>query len=146
MHIYLMRHGQAENPAIDPEQGLTEEGRHAIQQIAETLAKKPVHVSQVFHSTKKRAQQTADIVAGIISPGISPQTMDNLKPGDNPADILVTLNQWTDDTLIVSHLPFIPSLLDLLTQAKNSIHFHTGTVACLSRSGMQWQLEWVYSQ
>lgn len=145
MQLYLMRHGQAENPSIDPEQGLTEEGKFAIQQIAKELVVKSVHTSQIYHSTKKRAQQTANIVAEIISPDVSPKAMDNLKPGDNPAMIIDTLNQWTDDTLLVSHLPFIPSLLERLTRSQHTVRFEPGTVACLSRSGDQWQLEWVIS-
>ena len=146
MRVYLMRHGQAEDPSIDPEQGLTEEGKLAIQQIAKELVEKSVHFNQVYHSTKKRAQQTANIVASIVSPDVSPQTMDNLKPGDNPANIIDTLNQWTEDTLLVSHLPFIPSLLVLLTGIQNTLRFEPGTVVCLNRSADQWQLEWTTNQ
>ena len=142
MRLYLMRHGQAESPSIDPEQGLTEEGKIAIKGIAEVLGRKPIHVSQIFHSTKKRAKQTAGIVSEVISPGSSPQTMDNLKPSSNPENIIDTINQWKEDTLIVSHLPFIPSLLNLLTNSHNTIRFEPGTVACLNRSGSKWQLEW----
>lgn len=141
-----MRHGQAENPSIDPEQGLTEEGKKAILQIADKMMNKSVHISQIYHSTKKRAQQTAHLVADVISSDVPPQAMENLKPGDNPSNIIDTVNQWTNDTLIVSHLPFIPSLLDLLTRSQNSIHFEPATVVCLGRSGPQWQLEWVISQ
>lgn len=141
-----MRHGQAEDPSIDPEQGLTEDGKNAIRQIGRELEQKSVHVDNIYHSAKKRAQQTALIVSEIISPEILPQTMDNLKPNDNPANIIGIINQWANDTLIVSHLPLIPSLLDLLTDAHNTIRFNPGTVVCLCRSGSRWQLEWATSQ
>ena len=146
MQLYLMRHGQAEDPSNDPEQGLTKEGKNAIKKIARELQQKSVHPKQIFHSTKKRAQQTARIVSEIISPDSLPHTMENLNPGDNPAILIDTINQWTDDTLIVSHLPFIPSLLDLLSQEHNPVRFEPGTVVCLSRSGTQWQLEWATNQ
>lgn len=142
MRLYLMRHGQAEDPSIDPEQGLTEEGKNMIKQIAQNLKQKSVHPGYVYHSTKKRARQTASIVAENISTSASPQTMDNLNPGDNPENLVGIINQWTDDTLIVSHLPFIPSLLDLLTGTRHSVRFEPGTVVCLCKSGSRWQLEW----
>lgn len=141
-----MRHGQAEDPSIDPEQGLTEKGKNAIRKIAQELQQKSVLPKQIFHSVKKRAQQTASIVSEVITPGSLPQIMENLKPGDNPANLIDTINQWTDDTLIVSHLPFIPSLLELLTQQHNPVRFEPGTVVCLSQSGSHWQLEWVTNQ
>lgn len=141
-----MRHGQAADKSIDPEQGLSEDGKTGIELIAKSLAKKHLHIDQIFHSTKQRARQTAIIVADIISPNVTPQTMDNLKPGDNPENIINTINNWTDDTLIVSHLPFIPSLLNLLTNQHYSITFTPGTVVCLKRSEPQWQLEWTTSQ
>lgn len=146
MRLYLMRHGQAESPSIDPQRDLTAEGKREIEQIANSLVKKSVHLDQVFHSGKRRAHQTAQVIAGIVAPDLSPQSMDNLKPNDNPEKIIDIIKQWTDDTLIVSHLPFIPTLLNRLTQTQHNIYFNPGTVACLNRSKDLWQLEWTADQ
>lgn len=143
MRLYLMRHGQAEDPSVDPEQGLTSGGKQEIENIARKLAQKSLHLSQIYHSSKKRAQQTAQILSGIVAASNPPQYMDNLKPNDNPEIIIEAINQWTDDTMIVGHLPFIPSLLNRLTQTQHSIHFKPGTIACLVHTGNQWQLEWI---
>lgn len=144
MRIYLMRHGQAADISIDPEQGLTEDGRMDIERIARDLVKKSIQIQHIYSSKKKRAQQTASIVSNIISPEITPESIDNLKPGDDPANILNSINRWSEDTLVVSHLPFLPALINHLTGRKN-IQFSPGTVACICHSGSQWTLEWTIS-
>jgi len=146
MRLYLMRHGEAEDPSINPDRGLTSEGKLAIEAIARKLIQKSVHPMQIYHSTKKRAQQTANITACIVATDTTPEAMDNLKPNDNPENIIDVINSWTDDTLLVSHLPFIPSLLNLLTGEKESILFTPGTVACLLHLGNKWELEWTINQ
>ena len=66
MKLYLMRHGQAASKDIDPEQGLTNNGKAAIEQLANKLSDQGMNFSQVVHSEKTRARQTAEIMSHII--------------------------------------------------------------------------------
>jgi phosphohistidine phosphatase len=151
MKLYLMRHGQAAESCVDPTRGLTREGKADIKRIAHELAQKEIHIEKIFHSSKKRAQQTAEIVARIISPEIALQLHEHLKPTDDPKMLTPEINGWQKDTLIASHLPFLPSLADLLTKdllAKDTsgINFTPGTVVCLHKTAdSRWQLQWVIS-
>lgn len=146
MKLYLMRHGQAANPQIDPEQGLTRVGRTNIEQLAQRLAGQGVQFMRVYHSEKTRARQTAEIMVDVIAPEVVPEERAGLKPNDNPADLLPVINAWQEDTLITSHLPFVPGLLALLTGQSEAIDFVPGTVVCLVRNeNATWQIEWVAS-
>ena len=143
MKLYLMRHGQAADIETDPEKGLSINGKAAIEQLARRLAKQDVTFKQIFHSEKARARQTAEIMANILAPGVSPACRANLKPNDDPEKLLSDINTWQEDTLIASHLPFIPHLLMLLTGNNQPTSFTPGTIACLSKSGPKWQLGWI---
>lgn len=145
MKLYLMRHGQAANPQDDPQQGLTPDGRIAIEQLAQRLAQQGVSFTQVFHSEKTRARQTADIMAHGIAPAVSPQQRPGLKPNDDPRPLITELENWQDDTLITSHLPYVPNLLSLLTGDLQSIVLTPGTVVCLVKEDNGWRIEWVES-
>jgi phosphohistidine phosphatase len=138
-----MRHGQAASIEADPEQGLSAEGRAGIEQLAHRLSGQDVTFKQVFHSEKTRARQTAEIMTNILSPNVVPTSRASLKPNDDPEKLLPDINTWQEDTLIASHLPFIPHLLMLLTGDNQPSNFVPGTIACLTKSDSKWQLEWI---
>ena len=68
MPLYLVQHGLALPKDIDSERGLSEDGFADVRRIAETAKHYNVQVSQIFHSGKKRAKQTADIIAEALTP------------------------------------------------------------------------------
>ena len=148
MKLYLMRHGQAASPDIDPQQGLSPVGREGIERLAERLAGQGIHIDQVLHSDKARAQQTAEIMAAVLAPGVTPQMRRGLKPNDEPADFVPELECLQEDTLIASHLPFVPGLLAVLTGSfdlEQGMSFLPGTIICLSKAKDAWQIEWIES-
>ena len=142
-----MRHGQAASRDEDPEQGLTGSGRADIERLARQLAEHQVSFAQAFHSPKARARQTAEIMASILSPDAPLYEHAHLNPNDHPMAILLESAHWDEDTLIASHLPFIPGLLSILPGnigAVEAIPFEPGTVICLTReTGNHWQFEWL---
>ncbi|MDH5369405.1 MAG: phosphohistidine phosphatase SixA [Gammaproteobacteria bacterium] len=146
MKLYLMRHGEALSPQEDPERGLSNNGKFKIESVAKHLQQQDLTLQHVYHSTKKRAQQTAEIMAHIISPGITPVAHKNITPNDDPTLILAEINNWKEDTLITSHLPFIPNLMTLLTGKDaflSAITFETGTIICLKKENNSvWEMEW----
>ena len=145
MKLYLMRHGQAASPQDDPQQGLSDVGRSEIEQLANRLARQGIRFSQAFHSDKARAQQTAEIMTSVLSPNVVPQMRSDLKPNDDPRDLLADIQSWDKDTLIASHLPFVPGLLAELTGQQQGMGFVPGTVICLSKDNDDWKIEWIES-
>jgi len=146
MKLYLMRHGEALSPQIDPERGLTDNGKRKIADVAGYLKQKSVSFKHIFHSKKKRARETAQIMADIVSPGIALQQHAHITPNDDPALIFAELNLWEEDTLIASHLPFVPNLITELTGQDaylTAITFETGTIVCLEKSDDdKWNISW----
>ena len=145
MKLFLMRHGEALSPQIDPERGLSDNGKLKIQIIATHLQTLDISFNQIYHSKKKRARETAEIMAKTLSPDVELKLHDNIKPEDDPNIILSEINSWSEDTLITSHLPFVPNLMTLLTGKDaylTAITFETGTIICLEKNNGIWDISW----
>lgn len=149
MKLYLMRHGEALSSEKDPQRGLTDSGKLKIEQLAEHLQQQRLIFKHVYYSEKKRAQQTAEIMTRIISPDIKPALHQNITPNDDPDLIQAEINGWNEDTLITSHLPFVPNLITLLTGKDahlSTINFVTGTIVCLEKNNnSNWNIKWATS-
>jgi len=63
MAVYLVQHGKSLNDQEDPEKGLSERGKAETERIAGVAQGYAVQVSSILHSGKKRARQTAEIMA-----------------------------------------------------------------------------------
>lgn len=149
MKLYCVRHGHAEN--LPNEKGgrpLTSQGVEEVTKVAEYLACRGVHVSHVMHSSKLRAQQTAEILAkAIANNNHSTEVFDLLEP-DRSVDPLVDQVQgWSDDTMLVGHMPFMPELVSKLILDQggyNILRFPPATVVCLEQyENHRWILNWV---
>lgn len=104
-----------------------------------------VTFKHIFHSKKKRARETAEIIIKIVSPDVTPESHQKITPNDDPNLILAEVNGWTEDTLIASHLPFVPNLITLLTGKDvylSAITFETGTIVCLEKNNSEWNISW----
>jgi len=146
MKLYLMRHGEALSAEADPERGLSDNGKDKIEALARHLHKQQLTFQCVFHSWKKRAIQTAEIITAILSPDITLQLMENISPTDEPGLIVPEINSWDKDTLVTSHLPFLPNLVTLLTGQDvflSAISFEAGTIICLEKGhNNTWAIKW----
>lgn len=147
MKIYLARHGVANAAAVDPDKNLSAGGRQEVEKVAAFLAgHKDIQVARVFHSGKPRAQQTAEILAGAMAPGVDIVKIDGINPND-PVEVLAEqINLWTEDSLVVGHLPYMGKLVSLLVtgdQTINSVLFYAATVVCLEKLEGQWLISWV---
>jgi len=149
MKLYLMRHGEALSSNKDPQRGLTDDGKLKIEQLAKHLQQQKLTYSHAYHSDRKRAQQTAEIMTQIISPDIKPAFLENITPNDDPGLLITEINGWNEDTLVTSHLPFVPDLITLLTKQDvytSGINFETGTVVCLEKNdNSSWNIKWASS-
>ena len=61
MALFLVQHGISASKDIDPEKGLTNQGRVETERIAQVAKGYMIKVEKIVHSGKKRAGQTATV-------------------------------------------------------------------------------------
>jgi phosphohistidine phosphatase len=147
MRLYLVQHGKALPKDIDPDRPLSTEGRAETERAAELLERLGLAVDTVWHSGKRRAAQTADILAAAIKTSQPVVQHQGLSPNDDVAAVANELNAAGGDIMIAGHLPFLPKLASLLLcgdELASVIAFRNSGVVCLSRNeDYRWQVEWV---
>jgi len=146
MKVYLVRHGEALPPEIDPEKALSPQGRIEIEHIARFLAKKSFPLSAVLHSEKLRAKQTAEIIAEAIAPDLKPEEQAHLNPNDSIHDILIRIEAEDGDLMIVGHLPFLAKLTGFLLSGDENleaVQFRQGSTVCLESINGSWVIDWM---
>lgn len=148
MFVYLVRHGMAKSNIEDPERGLTSGGEGDVNAIGAALKKRQISVDNIFHSPKKRATQTANIIAEHLEVPSLPEAADGLLPEDDPEQWIDRLEHMDCDTMLVGHLPYMGILTSLLrcNDEDNALEdFYPGTVVCLRKTGDSYEMEWKIS-
>jgi len=147
MKLYLVQHGEAVSKQEDPGQPLSEQGIEDVQAMAAFLGAAPVHVSRVWHSGKRRALQTAEILAKALLSGGKIEVVEGLNPNDPVAEFSTDADVWDEDTLVVGHLPFMSRLVSLLVSGEAEaewLQYQPGSVVCLERVDTdQWVVMWM---
>jgi phosphohistidine phosphatase len=147
MKLYLVQHAKAASKETDPQRPLTEEGRRDIQKVAAFIKSLNLSVDYLWHSGKKRAQQTAEILADVVEVKKEMAAHEGLSPNDNVTVSKDELISGRQDIMIVGHLPFLPKLASLLltnSESSNTVAFKNGGIVCLNCSDdNQWQLDWM---
>ena len=147
MKLYLTQHGEAHSKAQDPERPLNSKGIDDIEHMAQFLKQADIQVKRIIHSGKLRAEQTAEHLARKFAGDIQLETTGIINPNNSP-EIFVRENvHWQNDTLIVSHLPFLSRLVSYLISGKEdllTVAYQPGSVVCLERiNGEQWVINWM---
>lgn len=146
MRAYLVQHGKAKSAEEDPSRALSDEGRDEVERMAAFLQGLRITISLIVHSGKTRAEETAHLLASSIRCTAGPTHTDGLDPSDDPAVTANFLSVYTDDILIVGHLPHLERLTSLLvtgTQDSRPIQFRNGGIVCLEKEGHGcWSLVW----
>jgi phosphohistidine phosphatase len=146
MRVYLVQHGKAKPAEEDPARGLTDEGRAEVTQIAEFLAGLRITVSLIEHSGKRRAEETAHILATIMRCTAGPCHTQGLDALDDPVTTANFLKVYTEEVLIVGHLPHLERLASLLLTGRvdsRPVKFANAGVVCLEKEPHgTWALAW----
>jgi len=66
MKLYLVQHAKAASKQEDLERPLTEEGRRDVQRVAAFIKPLSICVDYLWHSGKRRAEQTAGFLADVV--------------------------------------------------------------------------------
>ena len=140
--IYFAQHGLAVDKTVNPDRPLSKAGIEQSSAIALQIHAAGITVSQIFHSGKLRARQTAEIFAEHLSV-ISVTAIDNLSPNDDVRRVIQNLQ--TNDALYVGHLPHLEKLVSYLVTGKtepNIIKFKNSAVVCLKKHENNYLIQW----
>jgi phosphohistidine phosphatase len=145
MALYLVQHGRSLPKEVDPDQGLSPEGRTETERIAHLAREYGLKVGGILHSGKTRARQTAEILAAALNPSEGIREAPGLGPLDEVA-------QWKSlnpgaRLMVVGHLPFMERLASLLVGGSHErpvVRFQNSGIVCLDREeGLPgWVIRW----
>lgn len=141
MKLYLVQHGDAKPKSEDPDRPLTEEGRRDVTRVATFARRADVQVAQIRHSGKRRAEETAAILAEHLAPIGGVVALPGLGPRDDADWIAELLSRETEPLMLVGHLPFMDRLSGLLvagSQERAVVTFQKGGIVCLQRDPRTW--------
>ncbi|MFW2365832.1 MAG: phosphohistidine phosphatase SixA [Desulforhopalus sp.] len=144
MAIYLIQHGVSESKEIDPNRGLSDTGRKETERIAQVAKGYAIPVSQIVHSGKKRAEQTAAIFHAALSVSSPLQSISGINPLDD-VKIFGENIRPEDNTMIVGHMPFMQRLVSFLTTGSedNRVYqFQNSGIVCLDMSVIDGERDW----
>ena len=113
MALYLVQHGKSLAKTEDPEKGLSALGKKETERIAGVADAYRVKVSRVVHSGKKRARETAEILAAVLSPAHGLEARNGMNPLDDVSRFAESL-ELDQNMMLVGHLPFLERLIGLL--------------------------------
>jgi phosphohistidine phosphatase len=112
--LFLVHHGDAVGPEVDPRRPLSPAGREAVERLAAEAAARGARPAVVWHSGKLRAKQTAEAFWRACNALAELSASRDLQPDDSPAWIRDRLRAEPRDLLIAGHFPHLPRLLALL--------------------------------
>ena len=146
MALYLVQHGKSLAKELDPDRGLSPVGISETEKMAKFAFQQGLAVNQIYHSGKKRAEQTAHLFAQAIKPMPTIAQLDGLNPMDDVQQF-ANLLENRQNTLFVGHLPFMEKLVGFLT-TKNAnnivVKFQNSGIVCMERNegDQRWSIKW----
>ncbi|MFH1984532.1 MAG: phosphohistidine phosphatase SixA [Pseudomonadota bacterium] len=149
MAIYLVQHALSLPKELDPRKGISPEGRKAAETIAGVAKTYGVHVSQIRHSGKLRAMETAAIFDQALQPSGGVTDMPGLAPLDDVTLIAEVLDP-ASNIMLVGHLPFMERLAAYLvtgTATRPVFRFQNAGIVCLDHHADfdSWVITWSLS-
>ncbi|MHC4265166.1 MAG: phosphohistidine phosphatase SixA [Planctomycetota bacterium] len=147
MKLYLVQHAKATGKEVDPERSLTDEGINEAKLIANFAENMELSAGYLWHSGKKRAVQTAQILTNAICIENASIAQDGLGPNDDVRKIENELNSGEQDVMIVGHMPFLSKLASKLLcgeERAETVIFKNAGIVCLVRDEERgWHLDWL---
>jgi phosphohistidine phosphatase len=147
MFLYLVQHAEAKRDDEDHARPISQKGLEDISKVAAYVSLLNISVSEILHSTKLRAEQTAGVLFQNLKPVRGMKEMDGLSPLDGPEIWAGRLRDYQNDIILVGHLPHLSMLASLLLCGdanRSLVSFKMGGVVCLKRDDAgAWSLEWM---
>jgi phosphohistidine phosphatase len=146
VNLLLVQHGQAKIEAEDPARSLNVIGIESAEKVAKWLHVSGVEVTEIRHSGKRRAEQTASIFAEHLSPRKGVTATSGLNPMDDVRRVADELREHSGSLMLVGHLPFMSRLTGLLVAGDPEcevVRFRNAGVVCLREYEGHWSVDWV---
>lgn len=148
MKLYCVRHGQAESAEANPKRPLTKQGRCEVERMARYLYRHGLTFPHVLHSTKLRAKETAEIFASVMKLKKVTECESILDEDANVDTFIKMIPAWTENTLIVGHLPFMSRLISGLiigdTKIYPIVNYPPAGMVCLEHFDQdRWVIQWI---
>jgi phosphohistidine phosphatase len=146
MRIFFVRHGRAVPASENPRRPLTPEGAEAVRRIAAWTRDAGVGVTQIRHSGKLRAEQTALILAEHLKPSGGVTSLPGLRPNDDVVPVARIASSKLANSMLVGHLPFLSRLAGFLITGDPEIQvvrFSNAGIVCLLEEQGSWSVDWV---
>ena len=145
MRLYLVQHGEARSELEDPERSLTARGEEETRKISGAAKRLGIRPAKIYHSGKKRAEQTA---GSSRPPWICLFEMGRgLNPNDDIRPWVERISAEADDLMIVGHLPFLEKLASFLVcgdEGRKAVLFRYSAIVCLEKKEAgRWAVDWV---
>jgi phosphohistidine phosphatase len=142
----LVQHGEAKSEKEDPERPLTDKGREEVLKVASHISELGIKVSQIIHSGRLRARQTAEIFDQYLHPVYGTEEQSGLSPLDDPQKTKAWIEKAKEPLMIVGHLPHLNHLLASLIlndPRKEIVSFRMGGIVCLTDTEGKWRIRWM---
>ncbi|KTC80279.1 phosphohistidine phosphatase SixA [Legionella cherrii] len=147
MKIYLIQHGESLGKEIDPQQSLSKQGIADIEHLGHFLSHKKIKIARIIHSGKRRAEQTASILASNLPFSGEIEFHQGLEPLDDVNPVSSEINQQHHNIMLVGHMPFMGKLVGKLVvhdEDRALVAFVPGTITCLERTDEgKWIINWI---
>jgi phosphohistidine phosphatase len=114
MRVWLVHHGDAVSPDVDPQRPLSMRGREAVSRLAAEAAARGARPASIWHSGKLRARETATAFWSACNAAADFRAERGLQPEDDPSIAAERLAHETREVMLVGHMPHLARLLDLL--------------------------------
>ncbi len=140
--IYFAQHGLAVNKEEDANRPLSAAGIEQTTRIAKQLSISKIPVSDIYHSGKLRAQQTAEIYATALNiPSLL--ISNHLSPNDDVKQFAEKLK--FNHALYVGHLPHLEILCTYLVTGRETptvLSFKNSAIVCLQENAEVYTVQW----
>lgn len=144
MKIYLVRHGEPVSPDIDPKRPLSPDGRSRVEAIARRLGERSFPLAVIYHSTRKRASETAEIMQKYIAPSTPLSEIEGIGPNDPIEPFFTRVLANEEDCMIVGHQPFLQKFLGKLVEGDEDVEvvrFGEGMTVCIGSDDGKWTVK-----
>jgi phosphohistidine phosphatase len=118
----------------DPERSLTPRGEEETRKISDAAKRLSIHPAKIYHSGKKRAEQTAGIIAAALD--LPAHVGQGINPNDDIGPWVERISAEAEDLMIVGHLPFLEKLASFLVsgnEGAKSVLFRYSAIVCLEK-------------
>jgi phosphohistidine phosphatase len=143
--MYLVHHGDAVGPDIDPMRPLSDRGRIDVEALARLAAERGAKPAVIWHSGKLRARQTAELYWRHCNPLATFSATHGLQPTDPVTWIADMIAAEKQDVMLVGHFPHLPRLLAFLVTGNpeaGPAEFPLHGAVALEKEGGRWIERW----